>query len=58
MKVGIMRDTRLKIAFKALTPGRQREYNLHFAAAKQSATRLARIDKYVGKILDGKGFRD
>ena len=54
----LMRDTRLKIAFKALTPGRQREYNLHFAAAKQSATRLARIDKYVGKILDGKGFRD
>jgi uncharacterized protein YdeI (YjbR/CyaY-like superfamily) len=54
----LQRDNRLKTAFEALTPGRQREYNLHFAAAKQSSTRLARIDKFAGKILSGKGFRD
>src|SRR5688572_30120661 len=29
----------LKIAFEALTPGRQRAYILHFSAAKQSKTR-------------------
>lgn len=52
------RDPRLRAAFEALTPGRQREYNLHFGAAKQSSTRYARIDKYARKILDGKGFRD
>jgi uncharacterized protein YdeI (YjbR/CyaY-like superfamily) len=35
----------LKTAFEALTPGRQRAYLLHFAAAKQSKTREARIEK-------------
>ena len=32
-------DAALGDAFKSLTPGRQREYNLHFSEAKQSATR-------------------
>jgi uncharacterized protein YdeI (YjbR/CyaY-like superfamily) len=48
----------LKAAFEALTPGRQREYNLYFAAAKRAETREARVEKYAKKILDGKGFRD
>lgn len=47
-----------KVAFEALTPGRQRGYLLHFAAAKQSATRTTRIEKYMPQIRDGKGFRD
>jgi uncharacterized protein YdeI (YjbR/CyaY-like superfamily) len=47
-----------KTAFESLTPGRQREYNLYFSSAKQAKTRVARIEKYVPKILDGKGFRD
>jgi uncharacterized protein YdeI (YjbR/CyaY-like superfamily) len=34
------RDPRFKRAFEALTPGRQRSYLYHFAAAKQSATRV------------------
>jgi uncharacterized protein YdeI (YjbR/CyaY-like superfamily) len=51
-------DPALEAAFSALTPGRQREYNLYFSSAKQAVTRLARIDKYAPKILDGKGFRD
>jgi uncharacterized protein YdeI (YjbR/CyaY-like superfamily) len=29
---------------------------LHFSAAKQSTTRLARIEKYVPQILNGKGL--
>lgn len=48
----------LKIAFEKLTPGRQRGYNLHFSDAKQSATRTARIEKYIPKILSGKGYQD
>ncbi len=48
----------LKIAFKALTPGRQRAYLLYFSAAKQSKTREARVDKYVKQILKGKGLDD
>ena len=45
-------------AFQALTPGRQRGYLLYFSAAKQSKTRETRIEKYLQKILDGKGLED
>ena len=48
----------LKTAFKALTPGRQRGYLLYFSAAKQAKTREARIEKYIPKILNGKGVED
>lgn len=48
----------LKTAFKALTPGRQRAYLLHFAAAKQAKTREARIEKCTPQILNGKGLLD
>ena len=48
----------LEGAFNALTPGRQRGYILHFSGAKQSTTRRARVDKYVARILAGKGMRD
>lgn len=51
-------DATLRAAFEALTPGRQREYNLYFSDAKQAATRTARIDKSAPKILQGKGLRD
>ena len=49
-------DSRFKRAFEALTPGRQRGYLYHFAAAKQSATRTARIDKAMPAIFEGRGF--
>ena len=45
-------------AFYELTPGRQREYNLHISDAKQAATRNRRIDKVTPRILEGKGLRD
>lgn len=48
----------LKIAFEALTAGRQRAYILYFSAPKQSKTRLARIEKYIPQILNGKGIND
>jgi len=48
----------LKTAFEALTPGRQRAYILHFSAPKQAKTREARVEKYLQKILDGKGLDD
>lgn len=51
-------DSTLKAAFNALTPGRQRGYLLHFAQAKQSKTREARIEKYIPYILRGKGIGD
>lgn len=48
----------LESAFFALTPGRQRGYVIHFSEAKQSATRLNRIEKYLPKIFAGKGILD
>ncbi len=48
----------LETAFQALTPGRQRGYLLYFAAAKQSKTRAARVDKCTRQILAGKGLDD
>lgn len=51
-------DPRLKQAFAALTPGRQRACLIHFASAKQSKTRTARIEKLIPRILEGKGMDD
>ncbi|WP_182866599.1 DUF1801 domain-containing protein [Rhodopirellula sp. JC639] len=48
----------LRAAFENLTPGRQRGYLLHFSAAKQSKTRVARIKKCEQRILNGKGLHD
>ena len=45
-------------AFKALTPGRQRAYLMLFANAKQSETRVSRIEKYIPRVLDGFGLTD
>ncbi|MCX5775012.1 MAG: DUF1801 domain-containing protein [Firmicutes bacterium] len=74
LKVAFKKDTELKLveefrlsldqnaalrkAFDALTPGRQRAYNLYFSGAKQSATRVARIEKCIPQILKGKGLDD
>jgi uncharacterized protein YdeI (YjbR/CyaY-like superfamily) len=52
------RNPAFKAAFEALTPGRQREYNLYFSGAKQAKTREARTEKHAQRILDGKGLRD
>jgi uncharacterized protein YdeI (YjbR/CyaY-like superfamily) len=51
-------DPAFKLAFEALTPGRQRGYLLYFAGAKQSSTRTSRIEKWMPVILEGKGLHD
>jgi uncharacterized protein YdeI (YjbR/CyaY-like superfamily) len=48
----------LKLAFEALTPGRQRGYLLHFGQPKQAKTREARVEKSIEAILNGKGLDD
>lgn len=45
-------------AFYSLTPGRQRGYAMFFSAPKQSSTRTLRVEKYMERILDGKGLND
>jgi uncharacterized protein YdeI (YjbR/CyaY-like superfamily) len=51
-------DPELAEAFRALTPGRQKGYLLHFAGAKQTATRSARVEKHAPRILNGLGLDD
>ena len=51
-------DPSFRAAFESLTPGRRRAYQLYFADAKRSETRVARIDKHHDRILAGKGLRD
>ncbi len=48
----------LKTAFRALTPGRQKGYILHFSQPKQSKTRQARIERCMQQIFKGKGLND
>ena len=52
------KNSALKKAFNSLTPGRQRAYIFYFSQAKQSKTREARVEKYLKKILSGKGLDD
>lgn len=54
----LTKNTALKKAFYALTPGRQRGYLFYFSQAKQSKTRESRIEKCMQDILDGKGLDD
>ena len=54
----LKKDRKLAKAFHALTPGRQRGYVMHFAAAKQAQTRTSRIEKCIPKILAGVGMND
>jgi uncharacterized protein YdeI (YjbR/CyaY-like superfamily) len=48
-------DPELAEAFQAMTPGRQKSYMFNLNQATQSATRMARIEKFRGKIIAGKG---
>ena len=54
----LKKDRKLAKALDALTPGRKRGYVMHISAAKQPATRVARIEKAKPKILAGLGFND
>ena len=51
-------NARLKTAFAALTPGRQRAYIYHFSQPKLATTRAARVAKHIPRILGGLGLDD
>jgi uncharacterized protein YdeI (YjbR/CyaY-like superfamily) len=58
LKNRLDKNSALKTAFYALTPGRQRAYILYFSAPKQSKTRESRIEKWLRQIFNGKGLND
>ena len=51
-------NAKLKKAFAALTPGRQRAYIFHISQAKLSKTRADRVAKHIPRILKGLGLDD
>lgn len=54
----LQENSDIKIAFESLTPGRQRSYLLYFSQAKQSKTRLSRIEKSIPKMIQRKGHNE
>lgn len=54
----LLENADLAKAFYSLSPGRQKGYLFYFNQAKQSKTRVSRIEKYYQHILDGKGMED
>ena len=54
----LAKNAKLKTAFAALTPGRQRAYIFHFSQPKLSKTRVARVEKNIPRILEGLGLDD
>jgi uncharacterized protein YdeI (YjbR/CyaY-like superfamily) len=58
LQTALTKNKKLKTAFEALTPGRQRGYIFYFSQAKQAKTREARVEKSIPQILAGKGIDD
>jgi uncharacterized protein YdeI (YjbR/CyaY-like superfamily) len=57
-EVKLAANAKLRAAFAALTPGRQRGYIFHFSQPKLSTTRAARVEKHIPRILKGLGWDD
>jgi uncharacterized protein YdeI (YjbR/CyaY-like superfamily) len=51
-------DPKARAAFEALTPGKRKEYLVYLVEAKQSTTRLKRLEKILPLIIAGKGLND
>lgn len=51
-------DIAFKNAFYSLTPGRQKAYLIYYSSAKQSATKISRIQKTKEAIFNGKGMNE
>ena len=58
LKTAFSANKDLQIAFKAFTPGKQREYCEYITSAKREATKLSRLEKITSMILDGVGLND
>lgn len=51
-------NSELNTSFKALTPGKQREYCEYIESAKRETTKQTRLDKITPMILKGVGLHD
>ncbi len=51
-------NPRLSEAFQALTPYKQKEYIDHIVSAKREATQVARLERIIPMVLEGRGLND
>ncbi len=58
LKAALAKDKKAGAAFKALTPGKRREYADYVAEAKRDDTKLRRIEKILPMIAAGAGLND
>lgn len=58
LATALRKRSKAKRAFDALTPGKQREYAEHIAAAKQDKTKASRLEKILPMIEAGSGLHD
>ncbi|EYD73290.1 YdeI/OmpD-associated family protein [Limimaricola hongkongensis] len=58
LRAAIDADPELAGAFSDLTPGRRKSYVIALASAKKPETRIARIERFRGRILAGKGAQE
>lgn len=58
LREAMVSNADLKLAFDALTRGKQIEYADHIGNAKQDATRINRLRKSIPMILNGDGLND
>ncbi|HLV70773.1 MAG TPA: DUF1801 domain-containing protein [Xanthomarina sp.] len=58
LQITLETNINFQAAFKALTPGKQREYCEHIASAKQEKTKMSRLEKIKPMILKGVGLND
>lgn len=58
LAAALKKRKKLQAAFAALTPGKQREYCEHIAAAKREATKASRLEKILPMIEAGAGLHD
>ena len=58
MQNALNQNDNLNSSFKALTKGKQKDYNEYIDEAKQEKTKISRLEKIIPLILDGKGLHD
>lgn len=58
LQIALETNKNFQSAFKALTPGKQREYCEYIELAKQEKTKMSRLEKIKPMILKGVGLND
>ena len=58
LKTALAKNSKAAAAFKAMTPGKRREYAGYIAEAKREETRTRRIEKILPMIAAGVGLND